>query len=226
MSGERSKNSEALRERLISIVGEPNVLAEETDRAFYSQDIYGGGEVAALVVRPLGVEEVSLVVAVSTEAGFSIVARGGATSYTGGLVPDRSDSVILDLQGLDRVVEVNTRDMYVTVEAGCTWKRLYETLREEGVRTPFWGPLSGRLATIGGSLAQNAVLWGSARYGPSGDSVLGLEVVLADGTVLRTGSDRPLSRRHRSSRGEGQGDPATDQDAAIRSLRFLRLRYS
>jgi FAD/FMN-containing dehydrogenase len=188
MSGERSKDSEALRERLISIVGEPNVLAEETDRAFYSQDIYGGGEVAALVVRPRAVEEVSAVVAASTEAGFSIVARGGATSYTGGLVPERSDSVILDLQGLDRVVEVNTGDMYVTVEAGCTWKKLYETLREEGVRTPFWGPLSGRLATVGGSLAQNAVLWGSARYGPSGDSVLGLEVVLADGAVLRTGS--------------------------------------
>jgi FAD/FMN-containing dehydrogenase len=78
--------------------------------------------------------------------------------------------------------------MYVTVEAGCTWEALYAALEPYGVRTPFWGPLSGASATIGGGLSQNAILWGSARHGVSAESVLTLEVVLADGSLLATGA--------------------------------------
>ena len=78
--------------------------------------------------------------------------------------------------------------MYVTVEAGVTWKTLHEALKDTDVRTPFWGPLSGGQATVGGSVSQNAILWGSTGHDVSAASVLGLEVVLADGTILETGS--------------------------------------
>jgi FAD/FMN-containing dehydrogenase len=78
--------------------------------------------------------------------------------------------------------------MYVTVEAGCTWAELDAALAPHGLRTPFWGPMSGRNATVGGGASQGAVSFGSARYGISADSIIGLVVVTADGRIIRTGS--------------------------------------
>jgi FAD/FMN-containing dehydrogenase len=78
--------------------------------------------------------------------------------------------------------------MYVTVEAGCTWATLDAALKPHGLRTPFWGPFSGAKATIGGSLSQGTATFGSARVGPSDVAVIGMKVVLADGSLITTGS--------------------------------------
>ena len=78
--------------------------------------------------------------------------------------------------------------MYVTVESGVTWKDLHDALKDTDVRTPYWGPFSGSQATVGGSVSQNSIMWGSTDNDLSAASVLGVEVVLADGTVLNTGS--------------------------------------
>lgn len=184
----RHTNPDLYRE-LVAIVGGEHVLTDDEDRAFYSQDIYSAAaEPAAVVVRPGSAEEVARATAAVTMAGFSALARGGGTSYTGGLLPDRPNSVIVDTARLNRVLEINVEDMYVVVEPGCTWKELYLALKPHGVRSPFWGPLSGGTATVGGSLSQNSILHGSALYGSSAESVLGLGVVLADGTLVTTGS--------------------------------------
>jgi FAD/FMN-containing dehydrogenase len=175
--------------RLQELIGAAGVLASDADRRFFSQDISGPREhMAACVIRPESVEQLATAVAEITGAGYSVTARGGGSSYTGGYMPEREASVLVDTRGLGRVVEINTMDMYVTVEAGCTWEALLTALQPHGVRTPFWGPLSGAVATVGGGLSQNSILWGSARYGVSAESVLGLEVVLADGSVLATGA--------------------------------------
>lgn len=174
---------------LEGIVGSENLLIADEDRRFYSMDIYSEAqEPAAAVVRPGSCEEAARAVAAATGAGFAVLARGGGTSYTGGLLPARAQSVVIDTGRLDRVVEVNPDDGYVVVEVGCTWKMLHQALKPHGVRTPFWGPLSGGTATVGGSLSQNALLLGSPEHGASGETVLGLEVVLADGSLVATGS--------------------------------------
>ena len=175
-----------LHESLCSILGPDRCLSDRLE--FYSSDIFGGDKTAALVIRPDSTEALAAAAREVTAAGYSIIARGGGTSYTGGHVPDRDESVIVDTSGLDRIVEVNRDDMYVVVESGVTWKQLHEALRGTDVRTPFWGPLSGGVATVGGSCSQNAILWGSTGHDVSSASVLGVEVVLADGTVLSTGS--------------------------------------
>ncbi|MDJ0699937.1 MAG: FAD-binding oxidoreductase [Woeseiaceae bacterium] len=175
-----------LHESLCSILGPDRCLTDRLD--FYSSDIFGGDHTAALVIRPGSTDVLAVAAREVTAAGYSIIARGGGTSYTGGHVPDRGDSVIVDTSDLDRIVEVNRDDMYVVVESGVTWKQLHEALRDTDVRTPFWGPLSGGVATVGGSCSQNAILWGSTGHDVSSASVLGVEVVLADGTVLTTGS--------------------------------------
>jgi FAD/FMN-containing dehydrogenase len=181
--------SARLAAELQRILGPEGVLLSDGDRRFYSQDIAGPrAHVAACVAQPGTVEQLAATVAAAAAAGHAIVPRGGGSSYTGGCVPPRDESVLMDTRGLSRVVEINIADMYVTVEAGCTWQSLLGALEPHGVRTPFWGPLSGATATIGGSLSQNSILWGSARYGVSAETVLGLDVVLADGSLLRTGS--------------------------------------
>jgi D-lactate dehydrogenase (cytochrome) len=191
-----------LRRALAALVGEAHVLDGDEDRAFFSQDVYAAAaEPAALVVQPGSVEELQRAVAAATGAGFAVVPRGGGASYTGGYLPDRAASVVVDTRRLDRIVTVDADDMYVTVECGVTWRQLLLALRVRGLRTPFWGPLSGAVATVGGSLSQNAVLWGSARHGVSAESVLGLELVLADGSLLATGSaatrgGRPFFRHY------------------------------
>lgn len=87
-----------------------------------------------------------------------------------------------------RVLEVNVADRYVTVEAGCTWAEVDAALDGTGLRPPHWGPLSGSIATVGGSLAQNGAFYGSTGNGSVADSVIGVSVVLANGTMVTTGS--------------------------------------
>ena len=177
-----------LRRSLCDVLGAESVLEGRDDRRFFSHDIFEAGATAAAVIRPGTVEQLAAAVATVTGAGFAVVPRGGGVSYTGGYLPESADSVIVDTRRLDRVVDVNTTDMHVTVETGCTWQQLSGALEGTGTTTPFGGPFSGRYATVGGTLSQNAILWGSAAHGGAADSVLGLGVVLADGTLVRTGS--------------------------------------
>jgi D-lactate dehydrogenase (cytochrome) len=165
------------------------VSADLPTREFYSRDLsFRPFEIAAAVVKPGNLEELSRAVATATAAGHAVVARGGGMSYTSGYTPERADSVLIDMRGMDRILEINQDDMYVVVECGCTWKSLFETLHPLGLRTPYWGPLSGMYATVGGALSQNSLFHGSGTERTVADSVLGLKVVLADGTVLTTGS--------------------------------------
>ena len=178
-----------LLETITAQVGADAVLTDAHSCALHTQDIYTKALPALAVVRPGTTEQVAEVVAAVTQRGHAVVARGGGMSYSSGYVPAEPDTILLDLSRLNRVVECNTEDMYVTVETGCTWNDLHQALRDSGCRTPYWGPLSGIKATVGGGLSQNSIFWGSGRYGSAADSVLSLEVVLADGTILDTGSN-------------------------------------
>lgn len=184
----RSTGQKDIVAALEAIVGADAVITSPEGRTFFSTDIAGPGELADAVVKATSTETLSRIVAACTSRGWQVVPRGGGFSYTGGYTPQSPRSVIVDLRPMDRIVEINTRDMYVVVEAGCTWSRLYEALREQGVRTPYFGPISGARATVGGALSQGSFFLGSGQYGAVAESVLALEVVLADGRVLKTGS--------------------------------------
>ena len=95
---------------------------------------------------------------------------------------------MIDLGALNQIEEINEADMYVTVQAGCTWAVLYDALKEKGLRTPYFGPLSGIASTVGGAASNNATFFGSGTYGAMAESMLGLDVVLADGALLETGA--------------------------------------
>ncbi len=119
---------------------------------------------------------------------LALIPRGGGMSYTSGYVAPISGALIVDLGRMQRILEINETDMTVTVEAGCTWHALYEALHPKGLRTPLWGTLSGLYASVGGGVSQNGLFWG-ARSGTIAPNIICAEVVLADGSVMRTGSD-------------------------------------
>ena len=181
-------DSAPLIRQLAALLGDAHVIRDAAQLLAFSSDIFRRGIVAELVIAPGDVAELASAVAACTAAGRCVIPRGGGFSYTGGYLPTRERSVIVDMRRLDRIVEINAVDMYVTVECGCTWQALYEALKVKGLRTPHFGPLSGSASTIGGALSQGGFFMGSTAHGTTAESTLGLEVVLADGTRLVTGS--------------------------------------
>ena len=184
----RSLDTEDILARLKEIVGRENLFSSGPQLEAASQDVYRAGNLPLAVVSPASTEEVSRITALVCDSGLSIFVRGGGMSYTDAVVPDRSAAIVLRTDRLDAIREINSDDLYATVEVGCTWSQLDEALAAKGLRAIFWGPMSGRVATVGGAMAQGAVTFGSARHGASVSAAIGLEVVLADGTVLKTGS--------------------------------------
>jgi FAD/FMN-containing dehydrogenase len=163
------------------------VLTDPVSLDFYAHDVFERGADLAAVVRPADTAQLAAAVAAATRAGHAVVPRGGGMSYTGGYTQRAPGAVLVDTAAMDRILDINAVDMRVTVEAGCTWAKLYDALKPLGLRTPFWGTLSGLKATVGGGMSQNCLFWGSARHGSGPQSCLALDVVLADGTILQTG---------------------------------------
>lgn len=140
------------------------------------------------VAAPASLAELQAAIRAATGAGRSIVPRGGGMSYTGGYAATEARAVLLDLRRLDRIVSIDPANRVAVVEAGCTWATLHDALAPHGLRLGSFGPLSGHSATIGGGLSQHAMFFGAGTNGLVGEAVLGLRVVLADGSLLATGA--------------------------------------
>ncbi|MBM4191813.1 MAG: FAD-binding oxidoreductase [Gammaproteobacteria bacterium] len=188
MNAELQDKTLTLIARLESLLGRDHVLTDPVERSFFSTDIYKSGALPAAVVRPGSAADVAQVVQLAVAAGVSVVPRGGGASYTDGYIPTETGSLSIDTSRMNQIVEINERDMYVVVQVGVTWAVLNEALASKGLRTPFFGPFSGLTATVGGSLSQGSLTWGTGVFGVSGETTLGVEVVIGAGQIIRTGS--------------------------------------
>src|SRR5216117_339679 len=139
----------------------------------------------ASVVEPGSVDEVATLLRDASRDGLAVIPRGGGTKLDWGRPPRRADLVLSTVR-LDRVLEHAWGDMTATVEAGCTVARLQHALAEHGQRLAC-DPLWPERATIGGILAasDNGPL--RARFGALRDLIIGVTLVLADGTVAKSG---------------------------------------
>lgn len=170
---------------LIEVVGRDHVVIDPDSVQRYSMDFSEMPMPAGTaVVRPGCTEEVVGIVKAIAAAGYAITVRGGGTSYTQGYVPKQQKTVVIDTSRMNRIIEINQKDLYVTVETGVTWKELRDALRGMPYEVAFRGGLSGIMATIGGGLGNNVTGLGR---GCVTDDLLGLEVVLGDGRVIQTG---------------------------------------
>jgi len=183
---DRIEQDQQVLSRLIELLGAERVGLDLAERQLYSMDFSEEvGETAMAVLRPRSVEDLSAIMRIAQEEGLAVNTRGGGMSYTKGHVPVRPRTVVVDNAVFNRVLEVNVQDRYVSLETGVRWVDLRRALKGTGMRVPYLGTLSGNHATVGGGLSQNATGMGRMTLA---EHVLGLEVVLGDGRVLRTGS--------------------------------------
>jgi FAD/FMN-containing dehydrogenase len=174
---------------LTQIVGPAGIDTGAELRALHSQDIWSvSGATVEAVVSPTNIEELSRVVSAIAEAGYAIAPRGAGMSYTSAYIPTTDKTISLDLSKMDRILDIDADNMTVTVEAGVTWSALDAALAAKGLRTPFWGPMSGLTSTVGGGLSQLNAMFGAGHYGTSSESVVALRVVLSNGEILSTGA--------------------------------------
>jgi FAD/FMN-containing dehydrogenase len=183
----RIDDTAALKQVLGGLLEPDELIFDEAERRTCSSDVYSSGLLVDAILRPRDRQRLAQAVAAATAAGYSIVTRGGGLSYTGGYLAEHPGTLVVDTARLDRIIEISAEDLYIRVEAGVTWKRIYEALKPLGLRLPFFGTFSGARATVGGGLSNGALFLGTARFGTAADCMLGLEVVLADGTIVRTG---------------------------------------
>ena len=138
-----------------------------------------------LVVRPRHVEDVRVTLHAAHEHHVPVVPRGAGSGVAGGATAGEG-TVVLDLTGLDRILEIDPLDEVAVVEAGVVTADLDRAAQAHGLRyAP--DPASAELSTIGGNIATNAGGLRCVKYGVTRDAVLGLDVVLADGRLLSTG---------------------------------------
>ncbi|MGB9299578.1 MAG: FAD-binding protein, partial [Anaerolineae bacterium] len=175
---------------LQKIVGEENVRADEVELMAYSRDMSVHVGVPEAIVFAHSTDQVSKIMALANEHRIPVIPRGSGTSVTGAVLAP-AGGIVLDLSMMNKIKEINREDGYVVVEPGVILAALNAALAPTHFYPP--DPSSGVLASIGGTVATNASGERAVKYGGTKDWIMGLEVVLADGRVIRTGTTVPKS---------------------------------
>ena len=182
--------------KLEDIVGKNNVTTNGVDLILYSKDMAPLPKMAGIafnnmpdvVVRPSKVKEISEIAALAYKHGIPMVPRGNSSWGLGGCMPT-SGGIVIDMSSkMNGIIDMDPIGMYVKAGAGITWKELLEACMKKGFIIGSY-PSSFPSATIGAWLSTNGMGVGSYKYGAAKDNVLNMEVVLCDGTVLKTGYD-------------------------------------
>ena len=164
----------------------PGRVSTDKEELFcYGFDASTGEGGPSAVVRPVNTDEVSSLASYAYQNDVPIIPRGAGTGMTGGSVPFEN-AVIVSVEGMNRIIDIDKRNMVVAVEPGVINSHLQEKLEASGLFYPP-DPSSMKFCTLGGNVAENAGGPRAIKYGVTKDYVLGLETVLPDGRVLLTG---------------------------------------
>jgi len=209
--------TEELRELLRGALGPGARVADgESELDLHAADIsFHRPQRPDLVVYPSSTEDVSRVLALANERGVPVTAFGAGSSLEGHVIPERG-GISLDLSRLDRILEIVPGDLTATVQAGVTRSALE---RAAGAHGLFFPVDPGADATLGGMAATNAAGTTTVRYGKMRANVLALEAVLADGSVVRTGSRAP-----KTSAGYDLTSLLVGSEGTLAVITELRLR--
>jgi len=170
---------------LIEIVGEGNVKTEEIERLCYSRDLSVHEAIPDVIVFVKTTEEVSKILSLANRRKIPVTPRGSGTSAVGGALAAKG-GILLDLSRMNCILEIDKKNGYVIVEPGVICNQLNLALAPTHFFPP--DPASANLASLGGMVSTNASGNRALKYGTTKNYVLGLEVVLADGRVINTGS--------------------------------------
>jgi len=170
---------------LVSLLGGEKVTAEAAVVAGHSGDKWSASHTPDAVVFAESTADVAAVLGFAHERGIPVTTRGAGVGYVGGCVPVHG-GIALSVMRMNRILGVHPADGVAIVQPGVITRDLQEAARAIGWEYPP-DPASLKECSIGGNIATNAGGPRCLKYGVTRSYVLGLEVVLADGRVLRTG---------------------------------------
>ena len=177
--------SDALITQLAGIVGDAGLRTGDDETHPFLTDWHGQYHGKAIaVVMPETTAQVAAIMALCDAQDIAVVPQGGNTGFMGGATPDAAGkSILLSLRRMNRIREIDSQNMSITVEAGCVLQSLHEATEKQGLYFPLNLAAKGS-CTIGGNLGTNAGGLNVVRYGTTRELTLGLEVVLMGGRVL------------------------------------------
>ena len=173
--------------KLKELVGEENVRDNIAELYVYGSDSSVHQANPSVVVRPRTIEEVRGIMRHANAELIPVIARGAGSGMSGHAVPI-DGGIVMDLKRMNRIIEIRPKDVLCKVEPGVVIDDLNRALRPYDL----WYPTpaeSGRIATVGGTIANNASGIRAIKYGAARDYVLGMKVVLANGDLVTLGSD-------------------------------------
>ncbi|MDQ7026199.1 MAG: FAD-binding oxidoreductase [Anaerolineae bacterium] len=172
-------------DKLAAIVGKENVSTGESELDLHSHDqSFHEPHRAEVIVWANNAQEVADVLKLAHNKHIPVTPWGVGSSLEGNPIPIHG-GILLSLRNMNHVIDVHADDFQVTVQPGKPYKDMNKDLSKHGL---FFPPDPGANATIGGMLANNAAGIRTVKYGASKDNVLALQVALADGRLIRTGS--------------------------------------
>ena len=173
--------------KLRDIVGAENVLTSREDLIPYAFDGTAAmKEMPGSVVFAVSTEQISAVLKLANDTETPVVTRGSGTGLSGGSVP-AADCIVLCTVKMGGILEVDAANLTMTVEPGVTTIQIAEAAEKAGLFYPP-DPGSMKISTIGGNVAENSGGLRGLKYGVTRNYVMGMEVVLPDGEVMRLGN--------------------------------------
>jgi glycolate oxidase len=178
--------SNKVKEKLISIVTKANFDDSKIERLVYSYDATPNFQsMPDAVVSPRNAEEVSQILKVCNQYRVPIVPRGSGTNLCAGTCPTEGGVVLL-FKHMNQILEIDEENLTITVQPGVITLDMIHAIEEKGFFYPP-DPSSMKISTIGGNINENSGGLRGLKYGVTRDYVLGLEAVLANGDIIRTG---------------------------------------
>jgi glycolate oxidase subunit GlcD len=177
--------------KIKEIVGNENVFDDRVECISYSRDLSVHEGIPDVVVFANTTEQISAIMRLANESKMPVTVQGSGTATTGASLPVEG-GILLDVHKMNNILEINKDNFYARVEPGVICKQLNDELAKQKLMFPP-NPGSEAIATIGGMMSTNSSGHRAVKYGTARDYVKDMQVVLADGTVIRTGFKTPKS---------------------------------
>jgi len=176
---------------LTAITGEKNVIVDPEKLETYSHDEIPAeqyGKMPEVVVTPARADEIVKIMKLANKEHIPVTPRGAGSGLSGGAIPQYG-GIVLSVEKMNRVLEIDYKNMMVVLEPGVVTNEVNETISKQGLFFAGY-PMSVETCYIGGNIAENAGGGRAVKYGVTGRYIMGLEVVLPSGEIMELGGKR------------------------------------
>ena len=189
---------------LTVIVGNECIHTDIETKKYHASDLFFSGLLPVAVIEPDTREILQKLIYICNMNNVAVIPRGAGLSYSAGYVQNQNnikDFILIDTRKLNKIIKYDPQNLTITVESGCTWETIMVACQKDKLRVTMAGPSTGRYSTVGGSISNNSMFFGSAKNATASETVVGLEVILPSGKSIKTGTNglknsTPFYRNH------------------------------